>query len=244
MIVFPAIDLLGGRVVRLSQGDYERVTVYSEDPVAQARAFAEAGAEWLHVVDLDGARDGRPGNLDVLRRIAATSGLPVQAGGGARSLETLERFLDAGVARVVLGTTLVTDAELVAQAIDRFGSERIVAGVDARDGMVAIAGWREGTALPASELVRELAGLGIRHLVFTDIVRDGMRTGVDVELYEAVAEAAGFPVIASGGVSTLDDLRELAALGPDVVEGAITGRALYEGAFSLKHAIRAARGEY
>lgn len=244
MIVFPAIDLLGGRVVRLSQGDYDRVTVYGEDPVAQARAFAEAGAEWLHVVDLDGARDGRPGNLDALRRIVRASGVPVQAGGGVRSLETLERVLDAGVARVVLGTSLVTDEDFVAQALERFGPERIVAGVDARDGMVAIAGWREGTALPASELVKELSDLGIRHLVFTDIAKDGMRAGVDVELYEAISEAAGFPVIASGGVSTLDDLRELAALGPDVVEGAITGRALYEGVFSLKHAIRAARGEY
>jgi len=244
VIVFPAIDLLGGRAVRLAQGDYDRVTVYNEDPVAQAREFAEAGAEWIHVVDLDGARDGRPGNTAVVERIAREVGLPVQTGGGIRSLETMQRLADAGVARMVLGTKLATDPEFVREAVARFGAEGVVAGVDARDGMVAVEGWREGTATPAAELVSELVGFGIRHLVYTDISRDGMRTGVDVDGYELIAETAGFPVIASGGVSTLDDFRELAALGPDTVEGAITGRALYEGAFKLKHAIRAARGEY
>ncbi len=243
MIVFPAIDLLGGRVVRLAQGDYERVTVYSDDPVAQARDFAEAGAEWVHVVDLDGARDGVPGNIEVIERIVAEVGVPVQTGGGIRTLETLERLDTAGVSRMVLGTKLATDPAFVREAVSRFG-EKVVAGIDARDGMVAVEGWREGTATPAVELVAELRDLGIRHLVFTDISRDGMRTGVSVDAYEEIAETAGFPVIASGGISALDDFRELAALGPDVIEGAITGRALYEGAFKLKHAIRAARGEY
>lgn len=243
MIVLPAIDLLGGRAVRLAQGDYERVTVYSEDAVAQAREFAEAGAEWIHVVDLDGARDGVPGNTEVIERIVSEVGVPVQTGGGIRTLETLERLANAGASRMVLGTKLATDPEFVREAVTRFG-ERIVAGIDARDGMVAVEGWREGTATPADELVAELRDLGVRHLVYTDISRDGMQTGVDVEVYERVAGIAGFPVIASGGVSTLDDFSELAALGPDVVEGAITGRALYEGAFKLKHAIRAARGEY
>ncbi len=244
MIVFPAIDLLDGRAVRLAQGDYERVTVYAEDPVAKAREFADAGAEWLHVVDLDGARDGVPGNLEVVARIAAEVGLPVQTGGGIRTLDTMARLADSGVTRMVVGTKLATDPGFVREAVQRFGPEAIVAGVDARDGLVAVEGWREGTATPAADLIGELAELSIRHLVYTDISRDGMRTGVDVEAYEAVAEAAGFPVIASGGVSTLDDLRELGALGPDVIEGAITGRALYEGAFKLKHAIRAVRGEY
>lgn len=243
MIVFPAIDLLGGRAVRLAQGDYERVTVYNEDPVAQAREFAEAGAEWIHVVDLDGARDGVPGNTAVIERIVAEVGIPVQVGGGIRTLETLERLEAAGASRMVLGTKLATDPAFVREAVARFG-ERIVAGIDARDGMVAVEGWREGTATPAAALVAELRDLGIRHLVYTDISRDGMQTGVNVDAYEQIAETAGFPVIASGGVSTLDDFRELAALGPDVIEGAITGRALYEGAFKLKHAIRAARGEY
>lgn len=243
MIVFPAIDLLGGRAVRLAQGDYARVTVYNEDPVAQAREFADAGAEWIHVVDLDGARDGVPGNTDVIERIVAEVGIPVQTGGGIRTLETLGRLDAAGASRMVLGTKLATDPAFVREAVSAFG-EKIVAGIDARDGMVAVEGWRAGTATPAPELVAELRDLGIRHLVYTDISRDGMQTGVNVDAYEQIAETAGFPVIASGGVSTLDDFRELAALGPDTIEGAITGRALYEGAFKLKHAIRAARGEY
>jgi phosphoribosylformimino-5-aminoimidazole carboxamide ribotide isomerase len=242
VIVYPAIDILAGRAVRLAQGDYDRVTVYNEDPVAQAREFAEAGAEWIHVVDLDGARDGVPGNIEVVERIAREVGLPIQTGGGIRTLETMQRLADAGVSRMVLGTKLATDHEFVRAAVERFG-DKVVAGIDARDGMVAVEGWREGTSTPADELVAELRDLGIRHLVYTDISRDGMQVGVNVDAYEQIADTAGFPVIASGGVSTLDDLSALAALGPDTVEGAITGRALYEGSFKLKHAIRAARGE-
>jgi len=243
VIVFPAIDILGGRAVRLAQGDYNRVTVYNADPVAQARIFADQGAEWIHVVDLDGARDGTPGNIGVVERIVREVGIPVQNGGGIRTLETMQRLADAGVSRMVLGTKLATDPDFVREAVARFG-DAVTAGVDARDGVVAVEGWREGTATPASELVSELRDLGIRHLVYTDISRDGMQTGVNIDAYEAIAEEAGFPVIASGGVSTLADIAALAALGPDSVEGAITGRALYEGAFKLKHAIRAARGEY
>jgi len=243
VIVFPAIDLLDGRAVRLAQGDYQRVTVYNEDAVAQAREFAGGGAQWIHVVDLDGARDGVPGNTDVIERIVAEVGIPVQTGGGIRTMDTLIRLDAAGASRMVLGTKLATDPGFVREAVARFG-DKIVAGIDARDGMVAVEGWREGTATPAAQLVAELRDLGIRHLVYTDISRDGMQTGINVDAYEQIAETAGFPVIASGGVSTLDDFRELAALGPDTIEGAITGRALYEGAFKLKHAIRAARGEY
>lgn len=243
MIVFPAIDILGGRAVRLAQGDYERVTVYNEDPVAQARAWVDQGAEWIHVVDLDGARDGVPGNLSVVEAVVGMAGVPVQVGGGIRSLETLERLASAGASRMVLGTKLATDPEFVRAAVAAHG-DAIVAGVDALDGEVQVAGWREGARLPATELIAELAGLGVRHLVYTDISRDGMQTGVDVEAYEAVAETAGFPVVASGGIATVDDIAALAALGPDVLEGAIVGRALYEGGFKLKHAIRAARGEW
>jgi len=243
VIVLPAIDILGGRAVRLAQGDYDRVTVYNDDPVAQARIFAEQGAEWVHVVDLDGARDGVAGNIDVVERIVGEVGIPVQTGGGIRTLETMQRLADAGVSRMVLGTKLATDRAFVLEAVERFG-DAVTAGVDARDGFVAVEGWREGTATPATELVGELKDLGIGHLVYTDIARDGMQTGVNVDAYELISDAAGFPVIASGGISTLADLAALAALGPDTVEGAITGRALYEGTFKLKHAIRAARGEY
>jgi phosphoribosylformimino-5-aminoimidazole carboxamide ribotide isomerase len=242
VIVLPAIDILGGRAVRLAQGDYERVTVYNEDPVAQARAFAADGAEWVHVVDLDGARSGVPGNIGVIERIAADSGLKVETGGGIRSLETLKRLLDAGVSRCVLGTKLATDAGFVREAVALAG-DAVVAGIDARDGIVAVEGWREGTATPAADLVGELCAFGIRHLVYTDISRDGMQTGINAPAYRDVAAAAGFPVVASGGVSTLDDIRALVALGDGIVEGVITGRAIYEGAFTLPEALAAARGE-
>ena len=242
MIVFPAIDILGGRAVRLAQGDYERVTVYNDDPVAQAREFLEAGAEWIHVVDLDGAREGIPGNIDVVERIARETGARLEVGGGVRSLETLGRLAEAGAERIVLGTKLATDPDFVRAAVGCCG-DAVVAGVDARDGMVAVEGWRAGTATSAQVLVGELRDLGIRHLVYTDISRDGMQTGISTPAYVGVAISAGFPVVASGGVSTLADIRALAALGPGVIEGVITGRALYEGAFTLQDALAAARGE-
>jgi phosphoribosylformimino-5-aminoimidazole carboxamide ribotide isomerase len=242
MIVFPAIDILGGKAVRLAQGDYDRVTVYNDDPLDQAAQFAALGAKWVHVVDLDGARDGVPANIGVVERIARESGLRVEVGGGIRDLETIERLVAAGARRCVIGTKLVTDPKFVREAVVSYG-DLIVAGVDARDGYVAIDGWREGTRTPADELVAELAGLGIRHLVYTDISRDGMQTGVNVDAYRSVAATAGFPVVASGGVATLDDVRALAALGSDVVEGAITGRAIYEGAFALEDALALAAGE-
>jgi phosphoribosylformimino-5-aminoimidazole carboxamide ribotide isomerase len=242
MIVLPAIDILGGRAVRLAQGDYDRVTVYHDDPLAQALSFAGQDASWVHVVDLDGARTGEPGNIAIVERVARESGLKVEVGGGIRTLETLARLIEAGAERCVLGTKLATDPAFVLAAVERFG-ERVVAGIDARDGQVAIEGWREGTETPADELVGELATLGVRHLVYTDISRDGMQTGINAEAYRRVARRAGFPVVASGGVSTLADIRSLAALGDGVVEGVIAGRAIYEGAFSVAEALAAARGE-
>jgi len=236
MIVFPAIDILGGRAVRLAQGDYNRVTVYNEDPVAQAREFVAAGAEWIHVVDLDGARDGVPGNIEIIERIAAETGARLEVGGGVRTLQTMKRLTAAGVERVVLGTKLVTDRDFVREAV-RCCGDAVVAGVDARDGMVAVEGWREGTATSAQVLVGELRELGIRHLVYTDISRDGMQSGINAPAYVGIAVSAGFPVVASGGVSTLDDIRALRALGPGVIEGVIAGRALYEGAFTLAEAL-------
>lgn len=240
MIVFPAIDILGGRAVRLAQGDYDRVTVYNEDPVQQARQFIEDGAEWIHVVDLDGARDGVPANIAVVERIVAETGARVEVGGGIRSLETLDRLILAGASRCVLGTKLVTDTAFVRQAVAEFG-DSIVAGIDARDGLVAVEGWREGTATLAHVLVGELRDLGIRHLVYTDISRDGMQSGINSSAYVGIAVTAGFPVVASGGVSTLADIDALAALGPGVIEGVIVGRALYEGSVTLPSALGAAR---
>ena len=239
MIVFPAIDILGGRAVRLAQGDYSRVTVYNEDPIAQAREFVAHGAEWIHVVDLDGARDGVPGNIDIIERIARETGARLEVGGGVRTLDTMRRLTAAGVERVVIGTKLVTDPEFVREAV-RCCGDAIVAGVDARDGMVAVEGWRAGTATSAQVLIGELRELGVRHLVYTDIARDGMQSGINAPAYVGVAVSAGFPVVASGGVSTLDDIRALLALGPGVIEGVIAGRAIYEGAFTLTAALHAA----
>jgi phosphoribosylformimino-5-aminoimidazole carboxamide ribotide isomerase len=236
VIVFPAIDILGGRAVRLAQGDYERVTVYNDDPVAQARIFAGQGATWVHVVDLDGARNGVPGNVAIVERIARESGLAVQTGGGVRTLETMRRLADAGAARMVLGTKLATDPAFVRAAVAEFG-DAVVAGIDARDGEVKIAGWREGTSVLATELAGELVSLGVRHLVYTDISRDGMGTGIAAEAYRDVASRAGFPVVVSGGMATPGDVRAVAALGGDVAEGVIIGRAIYEGAIALPDAL-------
>jgi phosphoribosylformimino-5-aminoimidazole carboxamide ribotide isomerase len=240
VIVFPAIDILGGRAVRLAQGDYNRVTVYNEDPVDQARQFVMAGAEWIHVVDLDGARDGVPGNIAVIERIARETGARLEVGGGVRTLETMGRLTEAGVERVVIGTKLVTDPDFVRSAV-RCCGDAVVAGVDARDGMVCVEGWREGTAASAQVLVGELRDLGLRHLVYTDISRDGMQTGINAPAYVGVAVSAGFPVVASGGVSTLDDIYALRDLGPGVIEGVIAGRAIDENVFTVEEALAAAR---
>ncbi|MDR1714024.1 MAG: 1-(5-phosphoribosyl)-5-[(5-phosphoribosylamino)methylideneamino]imidazole-4-carboxamide isomerase [Coriobacteriales bacterium] len=238
MYLLPAIDILNGQVVRLAQGDYDQVTVYNADPVQQALDFAAEGATWLHIVDLDGARTGEQSNLDVISCIIASSGLNVEVGGGVRNLIAIERLLDAGCTRVVLGTKLITEPQFARCAVREFG-EAICAGVDARDGEVAIEGWRAGSGVAASELIAEMAGWGIRHLVYTDISRDGMQTGIDAAAYQRVAEAAGFAVIASGGISSLSDIEALAALGPDIIEGAIAGRAIYEGSFSVAEGIAA-----
>ncbi|MBS3956076.1 MAG: 1-(5-phosphoribosyl)-5-[(5-phosphoribosylamino)methylideneamino]imidazole-4-carboxamide isomerase [Clostridiales bacterium] len=240
MQIFPAIDVLDGRAVRLRQGCYDQVTVYNEDPVAQAREWAESGAEWLHVVDLDGARDGVPANIEVIRRIAAEVDVPVQTGGGIRSMATFAALMDAGVTRCVLGTTLVTSPEFVAEACAAY-PEAVVAGIDARDGKVAIEGWRQGTERGVLELIGELELLGVKRVVYTDISRDGMQAGVNYGAYRALANQIDIPLIASGGVSELDDIRDLASLG-SVVEGVIVGVALYERRFTLPEAIAVGYG--
>lgn len=242
MILFPAIDLVGGRVVRLANGERSRMDVYSDDPAAVAESFRDAGARWIHVVDLSAALEedeaARAANDAAIRAICAVDGVSVDVGGGVRSMGAVERLAGLGARRVAIGTALVRDAAFARDAAREFG-ELVVADVAARGGEVRVNGWREGAALSADELVARLADLGYRHLVFTDVSRDGMRCGVDAEAYRHIAEVAGFPVVASGGIASLDDLRALAALGEGVVEGAITGRALYEGEFSLEEALAA-----
>ena len=239
MIVIPAIDLLGGRAVRLRQGSYDDVTVFNDDPVEQALVWAEGGAEWIHLVDLDGAREGSPVNLDAVAAIAGSVDVPVELGGGLRSFEDVRAAFAAGVSRVVLGTVLVTDPTFAAAVADAFPG-RIVAGVDARDGLVAVAGWREGTAVKASELVGALSELGIDRVIYTDISRDGMGTGIDAAAYARMARESGLPVIASGGVASLGDIEALVAEREPGIEGVIVGRALYEDVFTLPAAIAAA----
>lgn len=233
MQVIPAIDILAGHVVRLRQGSFDEVTIYNADPLDQARRWIAAGAEIIHVVDLDGAVTGEPVNIATLEAIARAVDVPVQVGGGIRTLETLERLYDAGVARTVLGTTVVSDPDFVAEACERFPG--IVAGIDARDGMVAIQGWKQGTARRASDVVAELAVLGVRRLVYTDIALDGMQTGPNVEAYRALVASTPLAVIASGGVSTIGDIEVLASI--PGIEGVIAGRALYEGTLDLAEAV-------
>lgn len=235
MIFFPAIDILDGQAVRLAQGSYSDVTLYNPDPVDQAAIFAEAGAEWIHIVDLDGARKGESSNDETIGRILSQSDIGIEVGGGIRTLETIDRYVEAGARRIVLGTKLATDPSFVEDAVREFG-DYLVAGIDAKDGMVAIRGWTESEGLIADDLVSRLGDMGIGHLVYTDISRDGMQTGIDADRYVELSEIAGFPVVASGGVATIGDLEALVACG-DAIEGAISGKAIYEKTLDLAEAL-------
>ena len=240
MYLLPAIDILGGKAVRLAKGDYNLVTVYNDDPVAQARLFEEQGASWIHVVDLDGARTGNPLNIAVVERIVRETSLSVEIGGGIRSLETLRRLADVGAARVVLGTALVNDPDLACAAVEAVGGDRLTAGIDAKGGEVAVSGWIEGSGVAATDLARAMGEAGFRHVVYTDIARDGMQTGIDPAVYVAMAQAFGHPVIASGGVASVADIERLAPVA-ESIEGVITGRAVYEGTLSVADGVAACK---
>lgn len=238
MLVIPAIDLSEGRCVRLVRGDMAQKTVYSDDPPGVARRWAAAGAQLIHVVDLDGAVSGRRANASVLADICAASDVPVEVGGGIRSLDDVETVLDLGVRYAIMGTTALRRPEVLAEAARAF-RDRIIAGIDARDGKVAVAGWTESTEVPAVDLAAEVAKMGVRRIIATDINTDGVLTGPNLAAMRAIAEAVNIEVVASGGVSSLDDIRALATLKPLGVIGCIVGKALYVGAFSLAEAIRA-----
>lgn len=240
MYLLPAIDILGGKAVRLAKGDYNLVTVYNDDPVAQACLFEEQGASWIHVVDLDGARTGSPFNIAVVERIVRETSLSVEIGGGIRSLETLKRLADVGAARMVLGTVLVNDPELARAAVEAVGGDRLTAGIDAKGGEVAVSGWIEGSGVAATDLARVMGEAGFRHVVYTDIARDGMQTGIDPAAYVAMAQAFGHPVIASGGVASVADIERLAPVA-ESIEGVITGRAVYEGTLSAADGVAACK---
>jgi len=239
MIVIPAVDIKSGKCVRLLQGRMDAETVFSDDPSEMAGRWAEQGAELIHVVDLDGAVRRRPENLSAIEKIVKRVKPPIQVGGGIRDLDTMAMYFDAGVARVVIGSGAVKDPEMVMTACQRFPG-RIVLGIDARDGKVAIEGWTETTAVDAIDLARQFQGIGLAAINFTDISRDGMRTGPNIAATRAFAAAVPVPVVASGGVSAIDDIAALAAMGPPGVVGVIVGRALYEGDLSLVEAMAVA----
>lgn len=237
MLIFPAIDLYEGRAVRLYKGDYAKMTVYSEDPAAVARDFAAQGVRQMHTVDLEGARDGGTPNLGIIERIAKETGLFVECGGGLRDMAAIDRAFAAGVGRVILGTAAVSDERLLAESVQKYG-EKIAVGADLRDGRVAIKGWREDSGLTAEDFLRKVEALGVRTVICTDISRDGAMRGANAELYERLQRDFGLELIASGGVSSLEDVARLRALG---LYGAIIGKAYYTGDISLREAVEAAR---
>jgi phosphoribosylformimino-5-aminoimidazole carboxamide ribotide isomerase len=234
MIILPAIDIKDGHCVRLYQGDYAQVTTYDRDPVQAALRWQEAGASWLHIVDLDGAAQGQPVNAELIGRMRAATTLHIEVGGGMRTLVHIEQILSLGVDRIILGTVALTDRTLLQNALSRW-SERIVVGIDARDGWVAISGWRETSRVMATSLAAELSSAGVQRFIYTDIGRDSTLSGPNLDALAEMQRATPRPLIASGGVSSLADLHALAALN---VEGAIVGKAIYTGDVDLATAIR------
>lgn len=236
MKIFPAIDLYEGKAVRLYKGDYNAMTVYSDDPLSVARAFERSGAEYLHTVDLEGARTGLTPNMDVVRSFAEQTGLFVQVGGGIRSMEVIDRYIGAGVGRVVLGTAAVTDEALLRRAVDKY-ADKIAVGADIKDGRVAIKGWVESSEYTCESFLARMQSLGVRTVVCTDVSRDGAMRGPNVELYRSLSRL-GVDVIASGGVSGPQDIASLRGAG---VYGAIIGKAYYTGALSIEKALEVAQ---
>ncbi len=236
MIILPAIDLKNGKCVRLEQGLMDKDTVYSDNPAAMARHWQQEGGEFLHLVDLDGAFAGEPKNRSAIEAIVAAVDIPVELGGGIRDLETVEGYLALGIDRVILGTVAKENPALVDEACRRFPG-RIVVGIDARDGLVAVRGWAEVTEKRATDLAREMQDYGVTAIIYTDIARDGMMQGPNLEATKALAEAITIPVIASGGVSSLQDIRKLLTIESAGVTGVITGKAIYSGSLNLREAV-------
>ena len=237
MYIYPAIDLYGGKAVRLFKGDYARMTVYSDDPVSVAKDFAAAGASHIHLVDLEGAKIGKPANLDTIAKILEETRLFAEVGGGIRDMETVESYLAIGVSRVILGTAAVTNPAFLGEALAKYG-EKIAVGVDLKDGFVAIKGWTETSDLTAEGFFAKMQDMGVKTVICTDISRDGAMKGTNRELYRELSEKFRIDLIASGGVSSLEDVKALSAM---KLHGAIIGKAYYIGAVDLKKAVEAAK---
>ena len=237
MLIFPAIDLYEGKAVRLYKGRYEDMTVYSEDPLSVARDFEKKGATYIHMVDLEGAKDGTTPNLSVVERVAKNTALRVEIGGGIRSMETIEKYLSAGVYRVILRTAAITDKEFLKEAIAKYG-ERIAVGADIKDGFVAIKGWLETSSVFCEDFFAEMQELGVRTVICTDVSKDGAMKGTNLSLYRILSRRFSVDIVASGGVSSLEDVKALREMG---LYGAIVGKAYYTGAIDLKEAIEVAK---
>jgi phosphoribosylformimino-5-aminoimidazole carboxamide ribotide isomerase len=241
VIIFPAIDLAGGNCVRLLQGRREDETIYDNDPVHIARQWEEQGASWLHLVDLDGAFDGKSKNGPAIQSIVSSIKIPVQLGGGIRSLKSIETLLKKGCARVILGTVVVENPGMVRESILSFGADKIVVGIDARDGMVAVRGWTEQIKTTALDMGKRMTDMGVKIFVYTDISRDGMLSGPNLSALRTFADSMNGQVIASGGISSLDDVSAISNLREHGITGMITGKALYEKKFSLREALALVR---
>ena len=233
MLIFPAIDLYGGKAVRLYKGDYQQMTVYSDSPVSVAHYFEQKGAKWVHLVDLEGAKNGTTPNIEVVSQIARETSLLCEIGGGIRNMETVERYFEAGVSRVILGTAAVTDEEFLRKAVGKYG-EKIAVGVDIKDGMVAIKGWIEKSEYDAFDFCEKMQKIGVKTIICTDISKDGAMKGANHALYRELSEKFDMQIVASGGVSSMEDVEKLTKLN---IYGAIIGKAYYTGAIDLKEAI-------
>ena len=237
MLIFPAIDLYDKKAVRLYKGDYKEMTVYSEDPLSVAKDFEAAGATYIHMVDLEGAKDGTTPNLSVVKEIAQSTSLRVEIGGGIRSMETVDKYISAGVYRVILGTSAVTDEAFLKEALAKYG-EKIAVGADIKDGFVAIKGWLESSGILCYDFFAKMQALGVKTVICTDISKDGAMKGTNLALYKSLSERFSIDIVASGGVSSMDDVRALRAMN---MYGAIIGKAYYVGAINLKEAIEVAK---
>lgn len=242
MLVIPAIDLRNGKCVRLVEGKLENETIYSDDPAEMAKKWESLGAKFIHLVDLDGAFAGRPQNLKAIRGILNAISIPAELGGGIRDMDTISSYIDMGMNRVILGTAAINDPKLVEEACTRFGGDRIVLGVDAKNGMVAIHGWDSTVTKTAVELANEMKNLGITRIIYTDISRDGTLKGPNLESTREIAEKSGLKVIASGGISSLADIKAVKELEPYGVDSVITGKALYDGRLDLREALTVTEG--
>jgi len=242
MIFMPAIDLIDGKCVRLSQGDYTKKTLYSDDPVDVARSFQEQGAHYIHIVDLDAAKNAGRTNRDTIKKIVQSVSIPVEVGGGVRSRDRAAHLIDIGVSRIILGTVIVRDSETAAGIVGEF-KDALAAGIDAREGYVRISGWTEGSGIKAVQLGKRVRDMGFSLIVYTDIARDGMLEGPNIEGIRTMANETGLSVIAAGGISNLDDIRAVKALEGERVVGVISGKALYEGTLSVAEACRTLEDE-